>query len=226
MRLRKKKHAPIRFERCAEYTIETEGLLEGFYRHFDGEKPLEMEIGSGKGRFIVTLAEQAPEKQFISIERVMDCLVMAMEKAKNKELSNIKFFCVDAGELTEYFPKESMDVIYLNFSDPWPKARYAKRRLTHRRMVAAYLPLLKKEGKICFKTDNRPLFDFSVEEFQEIGFRLEEVTYDLHSTDTPNVMTEYEERFSSMGTPINRFVAYPTEKTYEVLKDTKTLARE
>ena len=218
MRIRKKKNAPIRFERCAEYTAETEGLLERFYEVFDAEKPLEMEIGSGKGRFIAELAEQNPQKQFISIERVIDCLVMAMEKAKEKALQNIKYFCLDAGALTEYFPAECADVIYLNFSDPWPKARYAKRRLTHRRMVGAYLPLLKKEGKICFKTDNRPLFDFSVEEFQEMGFRLEELTYDFHSTDTPNIMTEYEERFSSMGVPINRFVAYPTEKTYAFFK--------
>ncbi len=218
MRIRKKKNAPIRFERCAEYTAETEGLLERFYEVFDAEKPLEMEIGSGKGRFIAELAEQNPQKQFISIERVIDCLVMAMEKAKEKALQNIKYFCLDAGALTEYFPAECADVIYLNFSDPWPKSRYAKRRLTHRRMVGAYLPLLKKEGKICFKTDNRPLFDFSVEEFQEMGFRLEELTYDLHSTDTPNIMTEYEERFSSMGVPINRFVAYPTEKTYAFFK--------
>ena len=214
MRIRKKKNAPIRFERCAEYTAETEGLLERFYEIFDAEKPLEMEIGSGKGRFIAELAEQNPQKQFISIERVIDCLVMAMEKAQAKELQNIKYFCLDAGTLTEYFPAQCADVIYLNFSDPWPKSRYAKRRLTHRRMVGAYLPLLKKEGKICFKTDHRPLFDFSVEEFQEMGFRLEELTYDLHSTDTPNIMTEYEERFSAMGVPINRFVAYPTEKTY------------
>jgi len=217
MRMRKKKNADARFERCAEYTVETEGLLERFGEVFDADRPLEMEIGSGKGRFIVTLAEQNPDRQYISIERVMDCLVMAMEKAQKKELKNIRFFCLDAGTLTEYFPAESMDVIYLNFSDPWPKSRYAKRRLTHRRMVAAYLPLLKKKGKICFKTDNRPLFDFSVEEFTELGFRLEELTYDLHSTDTPNIMTEYEERFSSMGTPINRFVAYPTEETYKIL---------
>ena len=215
MRLRRKKNTPVRFERCADYTLDTAGLKERFYQEFDAQKPLEIEIGSGKGRFIVTLAEQAPEKQFISIERVIDCIVMAMEKAQRKELKNIKFFCLDAGELTEYFPAECADVIYLNFSDPWPKARYAKRRLTHRRMVEKFLPLLKKEGKICFKTDNRPLFDFSVEEFQEMGFRLEELTYDLHSTDTPNVMTEYEERFSAMGTPINRFVAYPTEETYK-----------
>lgn len=218
MRLRKKKNAPVRFERCAAYTAPTEGLLDRFYEVFDENKPLEIEIGSGKGRFIVTMAEQNPQKQFISIERVIDCLVMAMEKAQNKELQNIKFFCLDAGELTEYFPAECADVIYLNFSDPWPKARYAKRRLTHRRMVEKFLPLLQKEGKICFKTDNRPLFDFSVEEFLEMGFRLEELTYDLHSTDTPNIMTEYEERFSSMGTPINRFVAYPTEKTYAFFK--------
>jgi tRNA (guanine-N7-)-methyltransferase len=214
MRLRKKKNTPVRFERCAEYTVETEGLLEQFYQVFEPQKPLEIEIGSGKGRFIVTLAEQNPQKQFISIEKVIDCLVMAMEKAKAKALKNIRFFCLDAATLTEYFPQECADVIYLNFSDPWPKSRYAKRRLTHRRMVGAYLPLLKKEGKICFKTDNRPLFDFSVEEFTEMGFRLEELTYDLHSTDTPNIMTEYEERFSAMGTPINRFVAYPTEATY------------
>ena len=223
MRLRKKKNAPVRFERCADYTLETEGLLEKFNEYFDAEKPLDMEIGSGKGRFIVTLAEQNPKRQYISIERVIDCLVMAMEKAKGKDLHNIRFFCLDASNLTECFPKECIDIVYLNFSDPWPKARYAKRRLTHRRMVAAYLPLLKKEGKICFKTDNRPLFDFSVEEFTELGFRLEELTYDLHSTDTPNIMTEYEERFSSMGTPINRFVAYPTEKTYEMLKGIKLL---
>ncbi len=217
MRLRKKKNAGVRFDRCADYTLETEGLKEAFYQHFDPQKPIEMEIGSGKGRFIAELARQNPEKQFISIERVIDCLVMAMEKAKNAELKNIYYFCLDAATLTEYMPAESLDTIYLNFSDPWPKARYAKRRLTHRRMVAAYLPLLKKEGKICFKTDNRPLFDFSVEEFQELKFRLEEVSYDLHSTDTPNIMTEYEERFSSMGTPINRFVAYPTEETYKLL---------
>lgn len=219
MRLRKKKNAPVRFERCAEYTVKTEGLLNQFYQVFDLHKPLEIEIGSGKGRFIVTLAEQNPQKQFISIEKVIDCLVMAMEKAKDKALKNIRFFCLDAANLTEYFPKECADVIYLNFSDPWPKSRYAKRRLTHRRMVGAYLPLLKKEGKICFKTDNRPLFDFSVEEFTEMGFRLEELTYDLHSTDTPNIMTEYEERFSAMGTPINRFVAYPTEATYRFFEE-------
>lgn len=217
MRMRKKKNSDARFERCNGYTIETEGLKEVFYDHFDRERPLEMEIGSGKGRFIVTLAEQNPEKQYISIERVQDCIIMGMEKALKKELSNIKFFCINAENLTELMPEKSIDTIYLNFSDPWPKSRYAKRRLTHRRMVKCYLPLLKEGGKICFKTDNRGLFDFSVEEFKELGFELSELTYDLHSTDTPNIMTEYEERFSSMGVPINRFVAKPTAKTFEML---------
>lgn len=217
MRMRKKKNSDARFERCGAYTLETEGLKEAFYDHFDREKPLEMEIGSGKGRFIVTLAEENPDRQYISVERVLDCLIMGMEKAFAKVLTNIKFFCLNAENLTEYIPEESVDVIYLNFSDPWPKARYAKRRLTHRRMVKCYLPLLKKGGRICFKTDNRGLFDFSVEEFRELGFKLSELTYDLHSTDTPNIMTEYEARFSSMGVPINRFVAEPSEKTFEIL---------
>lgn len=218
MRLRKKKNAPARLERCAIYALEPEGLLERFNMVFDAARPLELELGCGKGRFVTTLAQQQPEKQFIAVERVVDCLVMAMEKARDAELSNIRFMCLDAGKLTECLPLECADVIYLNFSDPWPKSRYAKRRLTHRRMVGAYLPLLKKDGKICFKTDNRPLFDFSLEEFRELGFRIEELTYDLHSTDTPNVMTEYEERFSSQGVPINRFVAYPTEETYAFFK--------
>ncbi len=217
MRLRKKKNAPARFERCADYTVELSELPEGFWRYFDPEKPLELEIGSGKGRFITALAEQHPTRQYIAVERVLDCLVMGMEKAKARELRNIRFFCIDADALTTCFPACCADVVYLNFSDPWPKSRYAKRRLTHRRMVRSYLPLLKREGKICLKTDNRPLFDFSVEEFTALCFRLEEQTYDLHATDTPNVMTEYEERFSSMGVPINRFVAYPTEKTYQLL---------
>ena len=218
MRLRKKKNAPARFERCAAYTIPTDGLKDAFYRYFDADMPLEIEIGAGKGRFIVTLAEQHPEKQFIAVERVIDCLVMAMEKARAKELANVRFFCLDAGVLTDYFPAACADTIYLNFSDPWPKSRYAKRRLAHRRMVKAYLPLLKKGGKICFKTDNRPLFDFSVAEFQEMGFCLQELTYDLHATDTPNIMTEYEARFSAAGTPINRFVAVPTDRTYTFLE--------
>lgn len=217
MRMRKKKNGDLRFERCAGWTIETEGLKEQFYSHFDPKKPIEMEIGSGKGRFIVAHAQENPDRQYISIERVKDCLIMGMEKALAKGLSNIKFFCLNAEDLLEYMPEESMDIIYLNFSDPWPKSRYAKRRLTHRRMVKCYLPLLKKGGKICFKTDNRDLFDFSVEEFKDLGFELSELTYDLHATDTPNIMTEYEERFSSMGVPINRFVAKPSEQTYALL---------
>ena len=221
MRMRKKKNGDLRFERCNALTLPIEGLKEAFYTHFDKEKPIDMEIGSGKGRFIVTLAEQNPERQYISIERVKDCLIIGMEKALQKEVPNLKFFCLNAEDLLEYIPEESVDILYLNFSDPWPKARYAKRRLTHRRMVKCYLPLLKKGGKICFKTDNRGLFDFSVEEFRELGFKLSELTYDLHSTDTPNIMTEYEERFSSMGVSINRFVAEPSEKTYKMLEEIK-----
>ena len=219
MRVRKKKNAAARWERCADYTLEPEGLKDRFAQFFDPKKPCEMEIGCGKGRFIAALAEKEPGTQFIAVERVIDCLVMAAEKAKEANLRNVRYFCLDAGVLTDFFPEKCLDTIYLNFSDPWPKKRNAKRRLTHRRMVAGYFPLLKDTGKICFKTDNRPLFDYSVEEFRALGFRLEELTYDLHASGAPNIMTEYEERFSALGFPINRFVAYPTAETARLLAD-------
>ena len=209
MRLRKKKNAPARFARCADYTVKTEELPENFYRYFSPEKPLELEIGSGKGRFIVTLAEQNPEKQFIAVERVFDCLVMAMEKAKGKELENIRFFCLDAGGLQEFFPRECADVIYLNFSDPWPKDRHAKRRLTSDRFLAVYDQILDREGVIEFKTDNQELFRFSLESIPQAGWKILEKTFDLHHSDMAqgNVMTEYEEKFSAEGKPICKLTA-------------------
>ena len=219
MRLRRKKNRDTRFERCIDLTLEpSSALKDEFYDIFDKEKELRIEIGSGKGGFITENAAQNPETQFISVERVKDCILMGMEKANNRELTNIRFICADAEVLTDVLPKKCADIIYINFCDPWPKDRHAKRRLTHRRMIAHYLPLLKDGGEIHFKTDNDGLFDFSVEELKEIGFELRNVTYDLHSTDTPNIMTEYEKRFSDMGVKIKRLEAKPTEKTYELLK--------
>ena len=219
MRLRKKKNRDVRFDRCIDYAIEpNEALKQNFYNIFDKEKHLEIEIGSGKGGFITETAFQNSDYQFISVERVKDCILMGMEKAANRGLKNIRFLCADAEVLTSVLPEKCADIIYINFCDPWPKDRHAKRRLTHRRMIAHYLPLLKDGGEIHFKTDNDGLFDFSVEEMNEIGFELKNVTYDLHSTDTPNIMTEYEKRFSDMGVKIKRLEAVPTEKTYEMLK--------
>ena len=219
MRLRRKKNRDTRFERCIDLALEpSSALKDEFYDIFDKEKELRIEIGSGKGGFITENAAQNPETQFISVERVKDCILMGMEKANNRELTNIRFICADAEVLTDVLPEKCADIIYINFCDPWPKDRHAKRRLTHRRMIAHYLPLLKDGGEIHFKTDNDGLFDFSVEEMKEIGFELRNVTYDLHSTDTPNIMTEYEKRFSDMGVKIKRLEAKPTEKTYELLK--------
>ena len=219
MRLRRKKNRDTRFERCIDLALEPSSALKNeFYDIFDKEKELRIEIGSGKGGFITENAAQNPKTQFISVERVKDCILMGMEKANNRELTNIRFICADAEVLTDVLPEKCADIIYINFCDPWPKDRHAKRRLTHRRMIAHYLPLLKDGGEIHFKTDNDGLFDFSVEEMKEIGFELRNVTYDLHSTDTPNIMTEYEKRFSDMGVKIKRLEARPTEKTYELLK--------
>ena len=219
MRLRRKKNRDTRFDRCIDLTINPEeSLKENFYELFNKDLPVEIEIGSGKGGFITENAAQNPNKQYISVERVKDCILMGMEKATNRELENIKFLCADAEVLTSILPEKCADIIYINFCDPWPKDRHAKRRLTHRRMIAHYLPLLKDGGEIHFKTDNDGLFDFSVEELKEIGFELKNVTYDLHSTNTPNIMTEYEKRFSGMGVKIKRLEAIPTAKTFEVLK--------
>lgn len=218
MRMRKKKNADKRFERCLEFALTpSETLKDEFYNIFDADKKVYIEIGSGKGGFITQNALKYPEIQYLSVERVKDCILMGMEKANNLELTNIKFICADAEILTSVLPEKCADIIYINFCDPWPKSRYAKRRLTHRRMIAHYLPLLKDGGEIHFKTDNDGLFDFSVEELADIGFELKNVTYDLHSTDTPNIMTEYEKRFSDMGVKIKRLEAVPTQKVFDTL---------
>lgn len=219
MRMRKKKNADKRFDRCLDFALEPkETLKDEFYNVFKSDEKLYIEIGSGKGGFITQSALKNPDIQYISVERVKDCILMGMEKAAALELENIKFICADAEVLTSVLPLNCADIIYINFCDPWPKASHAKRRLTHRRMIAHYLPLLKEGGEIHFKTDNDGLFDFSVEELNDIGFELKNVTYDLHSTDTPNIMTEYEKRFSDMGVKIKRLEAVPTQKVYETLK--------
>ncbi len=177
---------------------------------FGAEAPLHVEIGMGKGKFITTLAELHPEIHYIGVEKYASVLIRAIEKKKEKEtLTNLTFLSVDAAILPEVFAPREVDRIYLNFSDPWPKERHAKRRLTSREFLARYEQFLKPEGEICFKTDNRGLFEFSLEEAKEAGWELTEVTYDLHHSPYAegNVMTEYEEKFSAMGNPIHRMVA-------------------
>ena len=177
---------------------------------FGNDHPIHIEVGMGKGRFIMTLAAMHPEINYIGIEKYSSVLVRALEKRREYEGSNIFFIRMDAEELTEVFEAGEVAQIYLNFSDPWPKDRHAKRRLTSRQFWARYDRVLAPEGRVIFKTDNRPLFDFSLEETEAAGWILDNVTFDLHHSEyaAGNVMTEYEERFSAMGNPICRLVAH------------------
>ena len=211
MRVHKKKHGAERLEACGNIVIKdlrAEG--NSSQKLFGNDKPLRIEIGCGKGDFIVGTAAKEPDVNFLAVEKVSDVLVIAAEKVKASGLDNVRVCCIDAKELTEIFEPHCIDRIYLNFSDPWPKARHEKRRLTYRSFLEIYKQILREDGAIYFKTDNRGLFDFSLEEFKEFGIRMEKLTFDLHNSEymEGNVMTEYEKRFSSMGVPINRVECY------------------
>ncbi len=178
---------------------------------FGNGHPIHIEIGMGKGRFLTELAGQNPHVNYIGIERYDSVLVRALEKRDEaEELHNLFYLCEDAKNLTEIFDHGEIDRIYLNFSDPWPKERHAKRRLTSKEFFARYDEILKQDGEVMFKTDNRILFDFSLEQVPEAGWQLKDITFDLHQSEFAegNVMTEYEEKFSSIGNPICRLVAY------------------
>ena len=180
---------------------------------FENPNPIHLEIGMGKGQFLLTLAKQNPEINYIGIERYSSVLLRALEKFDTEEycqLQNIRFICMDAMELPEVFETGEVEKIYLNFSDPWPKARHARRRLTSVQFLAQYDKVLPPDGVVEFKTDNRPLFEFSLEQIEEAGWNLLGATIDLHhdkEMNQGNVMTEYEEKFSGMGNPIHKLVA-------------------
>ena len=171
--------------------------------YFGNDHPIYVEIGCGKGGFLRKNAEAYPDVNFIGIERQETVVAMAARRA-DEELPNLAFVWDNASNLSDLFEVGEFQRLYLNFSDPWPKARHAKRRLTHRNFLAKYQRLLGKGGHLRFKTDNRALFDFSVEEFKEFGLEIIALSYDLHNSDYDNeVQTEYERKFSSLGTPIN-----------------------
>jgi tRNA (guanine-N7-)-methyltransferase len=189
---------------------EPEGMAGTWAEVFGNDKPLHIEIGMGKGKFISTLAQMNPDINYVGIEKYSSVLLRAVEKQDELQLHNLRFIRMDAENICQVFAKDEVDRIYLNFSDPWPKDRHAKRRLTSRQFFARYDEILKKNGRVEFKTDNRPLFDFSVEEVKEAGWNLDVCTYDLHNDavlNEGNVCTEYEERFSSQGNPICKLVA-------------------
>lgn len=178
---------------------------------FGNDNPINIEIGMGKGRFMMDMAAAHPDINYIGIEKYSTVLLRAVQKMEENELPNLIFIRMDAEDITEVFDKDEVDKIYLNFSDPWPKDRHAKRRLPSREFLARYDQFLKPEGRLEFKTDNKDLFDFALEELEPAGWKLEAMTRDLHHDEKMfegNIMTEYEEKFSSKGNPIYKYIIY------------------
>ena len=194
----------------SRFVVQEPKAQKGKWRErFGNEAPIYIEIGMGKGKFLHTLAGQNPDINYVGIEKYSSVLLRAIQKSEEEELSNLLFIRMDAEELTEVFGQGEVDRIYLNFSDPWPKDRHAKRRLPSEQFLNRYVVILKRGGRIEFKTDNRALFDFAVEELQKTGFLAENITYDLHGDKVMregNVMTEYEEKFSAAGNPIYKYI--------------------
>lgn len=209
MRLRNIKGSK-EFIAASPYVVQEPEVYKGKWSElFHNEHPLHIEIGMGKGQFIHQLAEQNPEINYIGIEMYSSVLYRALEKREQSELNNLYFLRFDAKYLCDIFAADEVSRIYLNFSDPWPKDRHAKRRLTSTGFLEIYDRILKKDGYIQFKTDNRDLFDFSVETVNESScWKIKELTYDLHHSEflPGNIMTEYESRFVAEGKPICRFV--------------------
>lgn len=206
MRLRKKPWIEEAIKELQDeyvYMHDLEKFKGKWQEMFPGKK-LCLEIGCGKGRFTIGMAELNPDKAFIGVETQQDVAYYPAKAAKEKQLDNVRIICANAENITDWFEPGEIKELYLNFSDPWPKARHAKRRLTHRNFLAKYSQLLGNGGHLRFKTDNRGLFDFSVEEFKEFGLEIIALSYDLHHSEYDNpVQTEYEQKFSALGTPIN-----------------------
>ena len=189
---------------------EPENMAGTWKEVFGNNNPVRIEIGMGKGRFITTLAQMNPDINYIGIEKYSSVLLRAVEKQDELRLSNLRFIRMDAENIGDVFAKGEVDRIYLNFSDPWPKDRHAKRRLTSKQFFERYDGILKKDGIVEFKTDNDLLFQFSLEQVPEAGWNLDKFTWDLHNDEEMvkgNVMTEYESKFSAMGNPIHKLIA-------------------
>ena len=193
---------------CIQNPVEYKGNWKSV---FENTNPIHIEIGMGKGRFLMDLAALNPDINYIGIERYTSVLLRAIQKMEESPLPNVRFLCVDAATLPEIFAAEEVDRIYLNFSDPWPKDRHARRRLTSTEFLNRYHLFLAKDGRLEFKTDNIGLFNFSLEEIENSEiWKLDAKTFDLHNDEVlnqGNIMTEYEEKFSSKGNPICKLIA-------------------
>ena len=207
MRMRKKPNLAPRMERCADILIADPAGMRGKWHQLKPDATqIWLEIGCGKGRFTAETAAANPDVLYIAIERVPDAMVIAMERCREMGLTNVFFVDGDAALLRDYFAPEELDRLFINFCDPWPSNKHAKRRLTHVGFLVLYRGILKTGGQIHFKTDNRDLYEYSLFQFPKAGYELSEVTRNLHENGICGIMTDYEEKFHNLGTPINRCV--------------------
>lgn len=208
MRMRRKKNLIPRLEKCAPVQqFEPQTLRGRWLETYPDCTELRAEIGCGKGRFTAETAKRAPRSLLVAVEKDQNAMVMAMERVMAEGIENVRFLDMDAHELREIFAPEELDVIYINFPDPWPRTKEIKHRLTSQTFLPTYWSLLKKGGRVEFKTDQAGLFDWSLGEFTEAGFTLLDVTHDLHAHGATGVMTNYEEKFHAQGVKICRCVA-------------------
>ena len=194
----------------SQWIVQDPALCRGKWKErFGNEHPVHLEIGTGKGKFINQLAAENPDINYVGIEKYSSVLIRALDKLDESQIGNLLFIRGDAELICEYFGEGEVEKIYLNFSDPWPKDRHAKRRLPSKEFLRRFAQILTGDGTIEFKTDNRALFDFAVDEVEAGGFKILQITYDLHSDpvmNEGNIMTEYEERFSAKGNPICKYI--------------------
>lgn len=225
MRMRKKKYLDERLDAVSAYILDTDREERDFEKAvqikeyfnfeeiFGNSNPVELEIGCGKGQFVCEMAKRCPEVNFIAVEKERNVIIAAIEKISEAGLTNVRFIAGSAQYLPRFIPEHSIERIYLNFSCPYPKEKYRKHRLTHRFFLNIYRDLLTKNGDIHQKTDNMHFFEFSLQEFSAEGFRLENVSLDLHNSSFEgNIVTEYEKRFSDLGQPIYRLEARVNDK--------------
>ena len=207
MRMRRMKNLEPRLEAAGEYCISDQRAagLRGRWRSLMPEaRELRVEVGCGKGKFTVETAQAEPDVLIIALERVREAMVIGMEKAREMGLKNVFFVSMDVARIEEYFADSEIDLLYINFCDPWPRKKNAKRRLTYHTFLEKYRRVIRLGGQIHFKTDNAKLFEWSLEELAACNFPLQNVTRDLHANGPVGIMTGYEEKFYQLGTPINR----------------------
>ena len=205
MRMRRRNNLAPRMEACESVWIHDPEALRGNWRSLMPDcRELRVEVGCGKGKFTVETAEAEPDVLLIAIERVQDALVLAMEAAIRKGLKNVFFVSLDAANIDQFFADDEINLLYINFCDPWPRKKNAKRRLTFHTFLKSYQRVLRLNGEIHFKTDNAPLFEWSLGEFEACGLEIRNLTRNLHENGPVGIMTGYEEKFYALGTPINR----------------------